>query len=508
MMNTIWFKSILLTLFMLPILGILVVADHGRVAQAQTETTTPDPVALGPNCRYGVTDTGANEILPEIGVGWTLSFRVANATYPNNIEKAQIVRFKPQGSNGYVVVSPTNGFAGLDSLIASKPGSLWLIGNEVDRKDVQDDLYPEAYARAYHDTYYYIKQRDATARIAVAGLVRVSAGRLQYLDLVWDNYQRLYGQKMPVDVWNMHAYNIAELNGEGGDGAAAVANGTDPGLALRYLAPGENVAACNLPEVVCFMEEDDPQAFADQVVAMRQWMKNKGEQNKPLIISEYSILAPYNPADGFLQDENGNSFVPERVVQFLQATYGYLEGAADPELGYPADNNRLVQQWMWYTTIEENPDYVGSSSAFVNPFSLTLNQIGAAHRDWVAARPLATNLIMDRVDGGAGVVKPPGVTGSASIYVRVRNNGNTLTTSNTAVFIRDADGNNLGTAQVAPGVGGCGMDTGTAVFTINNLPPGFHTFTAHIQNSNAPEKVGSATVFIGSDQLFLPIMQR
>ncbi len=509
MTNTIWFKSILLILFMLPILGILTMADHGRVVQAQTDTTSPDAMALAPNCRYGVTVSGGtNGQLTELGIGWTLTFTVGNNGYPNNIQKAQVVRFKPQGTNSYRIVSPANGLAGLDNVIQQNPGAVWLIGNEVDRKVVQDDLHPHVYARAYRDVYYYIKQRDHTAQIAISGLVRISPGRVQYLDLVWNSYQQQFGHKMPVDVWNMHAYNLPELDGNGNDGPAAVANGTDPALALRYLRPGEGPFACDQADVVCFKDEDDPQAFIDQVVTMRQWMKNKGEQNKPLIISEFSILAPYNPIDGFLQDENGNSFTPPRVSAFMQATYNYLENAADPNLGYPADNNRLVQQWMWYTLNESNPDAAGSSSALLDRNTGQFNQIGQTHIDWVGGRPMASNVIMDKVNGGSGVVTPPGVTGSANAYIQVRNNGNARTTNSVSIQIRDKDGNFVGTTAVPVGLNGCTMDVATAVFTFNNLPPGFHPFTAHIQNSNDPRKVGSGVVFIGAEQIFIPITHR
>jgi len=36
----------------------------------------------------------------------------------------------------------------LPSLVSQNPGAVWIIGNEPDRKDVQDDLTPEKYAEA------------------------------------------------------------------------------------------------------------------------------------------------------------------------------------------------------------------------------------------------------------------------------------------------------------------------------------------------------------------------
>ena len=37
--------------------------------------------------------------------------------------------------------------------------------------------------------------------------------RLQYLDLVWDNYLSTYGTEIPVDVWNVHIYILQNVNG-------------------------------------------------------------------------------------------------------------------------------------------------------------------------------------------------------------------------------------------------------------------------------------------------------
>ena len=50
----------------------------------------------------------------------------------------------------------------------------------------------------------------------------------------------------------------------------------------------------------------------------------------------------------FYTDEYGVGFPPSRVIAFMNPLFNYLETAQDPNLGYPADNNRLVQQWLWF----------------------------------------------------------------------------------------------------------------------------------------------------------------
>jgi len=91
----------------------------------------------------------------------------------------------------------------------ASPGSLWLLGNEIDRVG-QDEMLPESYAQAYHELYGWIKEADPTARIANAGLVQPTPLRLEYLDRIWDTYQNLYGHEMPVDVWNIHNFILSE----------------------------------------------------------------------------------------------------------------------------------------------------------------------------------------------------------------------------------------------------------------------------------------------------------
>ena len=130
---------------------------------------------------------------------------------------------------------------------------------------------------------------------------------------------KLMAFAMPVDVWNMHIYVLPEVesNGQTPNSIANVALGTDPTLGKR--GSGGNWQQCADPDVYCFAEHDDLTIFGEQVVAMRQWMKNHGQQQKPLILSEFSILYPYvDDGDScYIQDEFGNCFTPERVTSFM-----------------------------------------------------------------------------------------------------------------------------------------------------------------------------------------------
>jgi hypothetical protein len=81
--------------------------------------------------------------------------------------------------------------------------------------------------------------------------------------------------------------------------------------------------------------------FRRQIVDFRRWMADKGFRDKPLIISEYGVLMP-----------ESYGFSSDAVSQFMVETFDYFLTARDPELGYPADDNRLVQAFTWYSTAD------------------------------------------------------------------------------------------------------------------------------------------------------------
>src|SRR5690606_37943628 len=233
----------------------------------------------GPNCRYGASSGSLSEapFMSELGLGWIINFGSSpHWVLPPDIEYVPMIRMKQDKDVGgnrlpsYTISTHplTHAPGGLGPLLLNYPGRLWIVGNEVDREHWQDDMEPAIYAQAYHDVYHFIKQRDPSAQVAVAGLVQVTPNRLEYLDLVWQSYIDQFGPPMPVDVWTFHVYILpeAKLN-EQGDivGAnASIAVGTNCYL-NRNLADcahikwesGGNASLCAQASVYCFAEHDD-----------------------------------------------------------------------------------------------------------------------------------------------------------------------------------------------------------------------------------------------------------
>ena len=238
----------------------------------------------------------------------------------------------------------------LESIIRENPGSLWLIGNEPD-VIWQDNTAPADYARAYHEAYSLLKGTDPTCEVAIGGVSQVTPLRLQYLDMIIEAYQDLYGQMIPVDVWNVHNFILREERESWGVG----------------IPPGISDDQGRLYEI---HDHDDIETFREQIVAFRRWMKVHGEREKPLIVSEYGILMP---AD--------YGFPYEKVKKFMYASFDYFLTATDNSLGYAADGNRLVQRWAWYSL----SDTVYSTGNLFDPETGHITPLGLAYASYVSS---------------------------------------------------------------------------------------------------------------------------
>jgi hypothetical protein len=267
---------------------------------------------------------------------------------PEELEFAQIVRLNEK-------FDPPDHQQIADYARAHR-GTLWMIGNEQDAP-AQDCVTPSEYAVMYHDLYYLIKAADPQAQVAIGGVVQGTPLRLQYLDQILSEYERLFGEKIPVDVWNVHGFILRERVDSWG---------------------------CQIPcglsatqgKLYGIDDHDNMTIFTEQIVRFRQWMKDNGERNKPLIVSEYGILFPIQLG----YDE-------ARVERFMIATFDYFRTATSGSLGYPADANRLVQAWCWYSLDHKNFEGWESYGHLFDPDTKGITPLGIAYGDYTASLP-------------------------------------------------------------------------------------------------------------------------
>jgi hypothetical protein len=500
-------------------------AFNRHSAEAAPTWQEQAPVVVDLNCRYGVAVLASNHIdrVAQMGAGWFINFGAGvPGGGPDNVEFVPMISVKQNKDEegnylpGYYT-SPSESV--LPHNVNNRPGALWIIGNEIDRGPdpgqielgAQGDMYPEVYAQAYHNLYHLIKEHDPTAQVAVSAMVEVTPGRLQYLDNLWEAYLAEYGTPMPVDVWNMHLYVLPEAlpNGQP-NGIANVALGTDPALAIRE--SGNDPANCPLATVYCWAEGDNMDTFIEQVVAMRTWMKEHGQQHKPLILSEYSILFPYtlDPGGCHLADEFGQCFTPERVAAFAAASFDYLlTQGVDPNLGYPPDDNRLVQQWLWFPLRSEG---IGHASNLLKPDMITMTPAGQVFRSYAFAQPFAANLLPIEATAAPVFTPSPTSTVTATLTVRLLNNGNVAATPFTVTFYSNAGlTQEIGSAVVQQ-AGGCSRTEYSVTTTWGNLTSGLHPFWAKVDSLNAigetneNDNVISGVVMVDPRQRLLPII--
>ena len=246
-----------------------------------------------------------------IGIGWYLNWRVEpDPPQPGGIDFWQMVRVSEEGYRPNA--------DDIRAAAESNPGSIWVIGNEPDVV-WQDNVEPERYAEIYHELYLLLKESDPSCSIAIGGVSQPTPLRLEYLDRVLSAYEEQFGEPIKVDIWNIHGFILREEAGSWGVG----------------IPPGFNDEAGILYEI---QDHDDLRAFQDHVLAFRRWMAERGQRDRPLVVSEYGIVMPWD-----------YGFETERVQEFMVATFDYFLTAADPEVGYPEDENRLVQWWAWYS---------------------------------------------------------------------------------------------------------------------------------------------------------------
>jgi hypothetical protein len=389
---------------------------------------------------------------------------------------------------------------------ANQPGMLWLIGNEIDRRDWgsgessggQDEMTAELYARAFHEIQNVIKTADPTAKIGIAGIVQATPLRLEYLDLVWDSYYAQYGYPMgnDIDIWNVHGFILREVRGEWG---ADTPPGFD-GPGFLYGADFDT----------CIDAHHDMSYFREFIEAFRIWMAEHGERNKPLLITEYGILY------GTL------GISTAQIIDFMSSTFDYLSDIKDEATGYPADEDRLVQGWIWYS-LNDNSSWYHDGALF-DSTTKNLTTLGNAWKSYVSdpGNPLASqpqlNLLVTnlRADPNLYFVLP-GETVTITLRVDVANSGNTTTNTGNHIVVTlwdgvpDAPGSNLIASQTLDDLPGCGRVV-TVEANWPGLRPGEHTWYVRVEpianETNATDNTASGVVSILllGDRVFLPIV--
>ena len=240
-------------------------------------------------------------------------------------------------------------WAELETAVANQPGSVWIVGNEPD-VIWQDNVTPERYAELYHEVFTFVTERDPTAQIAIGGVTQPTPLRLAYLDRVLAAYEAQFDEAMPVDIWTVHAFILREEAGSWG----------------VDIPPGMREQQGSLYEIV---DHDNFGIFKENIFAFRRWMKERGFGERPLAITEYGILMPFD-----------YGFPPETVAAFMRQSFDFFLTTRDEEIGYAPDDYRLVQWWFWYSL--HDPDLYVTGNLYERQTG-ELTPLGEVWREYV-----------------------------------------------------------------------------------------------------------------------------
>ena len=393
-------------------------------------------------CRFGVGAPSDIARFPvnDLRIGWYVDWGASQyPSRPGGIQYLQMVHLEQTGPDSYTSVPKGSD---LLAIIAAHPGSQWVIGNEPDRRLVQDDVVPHVYALAYHELYTQIKTADPTARIVAGSIVQPTSLRLRYLDMILDDYYTRYGQQMPVDAWNIHAFilNEASCTYVPDDcWGADIPPGMDDREGMR----------------IGVEDNDNINIFKQFIVDFRQWMANRGYQDRPLIITEYGVLMP---------QDFGYDF--DRVNRYMTATFDYLSTAVGPT-GLAADKGRLVQAWAWYSLTDRtfNGWLYDAQTGARTPY-------GDNFVAYTSAIAPAVNLTPVKLwaERGAGQ--------TVKLVAQVANNGNIAASSAIHIRFYDGDpangGSQIGPDQFLTAIDGC-ANTKQVTLTWSDAPAGMST---------------------------------
>ena len=315
-------------------------------------TPPPLPGICSESDRFGVAVVGwigGYDVEP-LHAGWYHNFTTSTSPpHPAAMRYVQTIRISDDGPFADQACSACPTWQALQQMAQANPGSLWLVGNEQDRQDYVGAAH---YARLYHDFYTFLKAEDPTGLVGIGGVVQPTPIRLQYLDLILTAYADQYGQAMPVEVWNVHNYVLREK---------------------RWYEGCPDCWGCGIPpdipadtgQLYDIQDHDNMDYWTWHITLMRQWMRDRGYRDRPLIITEFGILMP---------EMYGYDY--PRVRQMMLAAFDWMRSTTNPDTGYPADGNRLVQAWSWYSL--NDPAFEGwpSWNHLFDPTTRTMTALG------------------------------------------------------------------------------------------------------------------------------------
>ena len=450
-----------------------------------------------PNCRFGLGGNVVSFNVAALNSGWHMDWLTQlNPSRPQGSEYFQVVRLKST-SGGYTF---TPSVATLQAILDQNPGATWLIGNEPD-SPFQDNLRPEVYARAYHDLYALIKQRDPSAQVGAGNIVQPTPLRMQYLDRVLSAYQQLYGAWLPTDLWSIHSYILREI-----DPSDPEAYPIGPYEVWgAYIPLGMTVTRGTL---YTYSDMFSLPIFQQRLIDFRGWMRDRGYGDKPLYITEFGTLFPYipynaDPGGPFnFQDEHGVEMDEARTAAFMTGTFNLLRQLTSASVGYAPDGGHLVQRWLWYSVSDTT-----FGGPLFDPGTQARRPLGDVFASYTSAISPEVDLLAVSVRAEPSGPVTIGEAQTVTLKAVVANSGNvSVTPPITVAFYsgQPLSGTLIDSRVITFPLNGCGTTAEVSV-TWPNLMSGVYPIYIEITSSRFVSETHLANNVVAGQVLLVPV---
>jgi archaellum component FlaG (FlaF/FlaG flagellin family) len=253
--------------------------------------------------------------------------------------------------------------------------------------------------------------------------------------------------------------------------------------------------------------------FQQRLLAFRTWMSQWGYRDTPLYITEFGELWPYPPdiSGNPYVDENGAPITEARVATFMTGTFNTLSRLTDTSVGYPADANRLVQRWLWYSVSDGN--YGGP---LFDPTNHTRRLLGNVFAAYTGAISPSVDLLAVRVIADPAAISDTGQLQTTTLKATISNIGNvSITQPVTVAFYAGLlpTGTLIGAIPLTTGLSGCAVTAQVSV-TWSNLNAGAHQMYVIADPGNIISEVSKSNnmatgvALIATHQAFLPLVAK
>jgi len=240
-----------------------------------------------------------------------------------------------------------------------------------------------------------------------------------------------------------------------------------------YVPPGSPAQA---GELYCVRDQDNLDIFWQRIRDFRAWMAQKGQREKPLIITEYGVLFPEH-----YSDEDHRYFSQARVGLFMTRTFDLMLHETDSQIGYPYDADRLVQRWAWFS-LSFDPDEMGG--ALFDPATHELRELGQTYGDYTSALLPAVDLMVTHAYPTPLAIPGDDAPVTVTLAAVVSNIGNISTTHPLSVAFyagepRAVDTYLIGALTIYGGLRGC-ADLEVVQMEWKDLALGQHPFFVEV----------------------------